>query len=417
MTKRTSRNLILVALLFLLIIAGIVAARLRHPYVPYEEPPDLVAKRLDKENNAFYALEEASALLPPPPPEIGYVKDETGFESKFRAQPGSVGHLIFVRRPDDDPLLLDYVAKAKPAVDRARVVLEQKPFFYFPPVDWSLPLQQRHALMVRLYNVQRLHPLLVLDSASKSCSQSPDEDACRLMRQALDFSFKINADECQWYDSAESFAVDVIRKARPEHQSEIMKWLDDTRQNWTPPRAGIEYMIRFTREAKWEDNPNQGSRGRGFGDRIEFSRAQLFVRRHEDLYREAAKLTCHEYRQQSEKFEPLNNAPKGQFNILLHAEPISTNSRFFARVDGLRIAIALESYHRDHGAYPDSLAALAPTYLADLPKSPYDGKDFEYGRQGDDYRLVCRVVYVTSWTGSRGAKVILHAPASTDKAP
>lgn len=41
--------------------------------------------------------------------------------------------------------------------------------------------------------------------------------------------------------------------------------------------------------------------------------------------------------------------------------------------DGLRIGIALEKYRREYGDWPESLDALAPTYLSQLPVDPITG--------------------------------------------
>jgi hypothetical protein len=94
----------------------------------------------------------------------------------------------------------------------------------------------------------------------------------------------------------------------------------------------------------------------------------------------------------------------------LHTTTIDTNSRFFATVDGLRIAIALELYRRDHGHYPDSLSSLATDYLPELPKSPYDGEDFNYNRRGDDYQLSCVIMRSDYASVSRAGEVAFHMP-------
>ncbi|MDX9911263.1 MAG: hypothetical protein RBS39_05485 [Phycisphaerales bacterium] len=42
------------------------------------------------------------------------------------------------------------------------------------------------------------------------------------------------------------------------------------------------------------------------------------------------------------------------------------------------IAIALELYRREHGAYPASLDALAPRFLPSVPRDPFDGQPLRY---------------------------------------
>ncbi|HUW61340.1 MAG TPA: hypothetical protein VMZ06_10060 [Candidatus Bathyarchaeia archaeon] len=417
------RNTMVVLCLFGLAALIIVVAHLRAPYVPYEEPPERVAKRLDRENNAYYALVDAAALLPLTPPEIGYIKDETGFESKFKPEPGSVGELLRVWRPDDDPLLLEFVEKSKPALKLARAAAS-KPYLLFSPVDWTASYEQleRRAFQ-NLPSLYQLRGLLVLDSASKSCSTNPAEDACRLMQQALELSFKMNADRYCWFEPAETFATDVIRKSCIEHQREMLQWLDKTRRDWTPPRAAIDFAIRNVLEADLTDDPNyRPNMWRRIATSVEmrmaFSRAKLFVRRREKLYRDAAQLTFLQYNLQKEKFKPLQTPPRRYFSLFLHGASVNANSRFFARVDGLRIATALELYRHDHASYPDSLDSLASDYLSELPLNPYDGSPFSYQREGEDYILYCPMKVVTHNPAvSRGGKLIFHMPAGAESPP
>jgi hypothetical protein len=48
------------------------------------------------------------------------------------------------------------------------------------------------------------------------------------------------------------------------------------------------------------------------------------------------------------------------------------------RCDAARTAIALELYHRRHGDWPDSLAALVPDFLPEVPRDRYDGGPIKY---------------------------------------
>ena len=51
---------------------------------------------------------------------------------------------------------------------------------------------------------------------------------------------------------------------------------------------------------------------------------------------------------------------------------------FETRRDVLLTVCAIESYHRKHGSYPDSLAALTPGLLPSVPLDPFDGKPLRY---------------------------------------
>jgi len=53
----------------------------------------------------------------------------------------------------------------------------------------------------------------------------------------------------------------------------------------------------------------------------------------------------------------------------------------------VRILAALELYHQDKQAYPNSLSELAPTYLATVPKDYFSDSDFVYGLVNQTFYL------------------------------
>ncbi|MBI5093570.1 MAG: hypothetical protein HZB26_14145 [Candidatus Hydrogenedentes bacterium] len=55
----------------------------------------------------------------------------------------------------------------------------------------------------------------------------------------------------------------------------------------------------------------------------------------------------------------------------------------------LEAILALELYHRDYGAYPDSLEALAPAYLPAVSQDAFTGQPLPYRKIGSDYSLTC----------------------------
>jgi len=58
-----------------------------------------------------------------------------------------------------------------------------------------------------------------------------------------------------------------------------------------------------------------------------------------------------------------------------------------ADFSALRLGVALRLYRADHAAYPDTLDALAPDYLAVLPPDPFSGQGFHYRREADGWVL------------------------------
>lgn len=64
--------------------------------------------------------------------------------------------------------------------------------------------------------------------------------------------------------------------------------------------------------------------------------------------------------------------------------------RIIGQQEGLRVAIALEQYHRKHNAYPDKLDALVPGFLDSIPADRIDGKPLRY-RLSDGKQIIYSV--------------------------
>ena len=47
----------------------------------------------------------------------------------------------------------------------------------------------------------------------------------------------------------------------------------------------------------------------------------------------------------------------------------------------VRAALALRCYHLEHGRLPESLSALVPEYLPEIPRDPYDRAPIRYSRE------------------------------------
>jgi hypothetical protein len=67
---------------------------------------------------------------------------------------------------------------------------------------------------------------------------------------------------------------------------------------------------------------------------------------------------------------------------------LETGDDFMAAVAGAEIAVALRRYRLDHGAYPDTLALLAPAYLDALPLDPWTGEPPVYSKRDAGFSLL-----------------------------
>jgi len=59
--------------------------------------------------------------------------------------------------------------------------------------------------------------------------------------------------------------------------------------------------------------------------------------------------------------------------------------RAWARRDAARVGLALELYRAEKGEYPDSLDALAPEYLSEVPPDEFTGKPLQYVMNRDGF--------------------------------
>ncbi len=87
----------------------------------------------------------------------------------------------------------------------------------------------------------------------------------------------------------------------------------------------------------------------------------------------------------TETFNPdvfVESLPRGYFllRMLLPAlgKAIVSNDRCEVDVAGVRVMLALEVHHQEHGAYPARLEDLVPSILPELPLDPFSGKPYGY---------------------------------------
>jgi hypothetical protein len=82
-------------------------------------------------------------------------------------------------------------------------------------------------------------------------------------------------------------------------------------------------------------------------------------------------------------------------------------SRAQATANQVALACALERYHKTQHAYPESLTALVPAYLADLPNEAVSTNAMRYVRAGDGY-----ILYSTGWDGVDDGGALINTKAT-----
>ncbi|HUW60137.1 MAG TPA: hypothetical protein VMZ06_03945 [Candidatus Bathyarchaeia archaeon] len=413
--KRFYFSVVATVLLFLVVGVLVVVVRLRTTIPSREEPPELVAKRLDTENNAYYALMEAVRLLPKAPEPL-ILKDEDGWEYKYQPEVDSLGDILRIRRPDDDALLLEYVAKSMAATDQALKALG-KPWFLYPPAPEKGPLTEDEELAaffeMQWWIVQdrqamwQLVTLLQVHALLDPCSEDDAADGCRHLIESIKLASLINQDGIQWRIIKPRLALDILRKTRPDHLGRMVDALSLLRNAYSPGRD-FDVLVHHL----------YGKSASAFLAGIDASevgwvvisgmlwREKLFTARHQALLRQACFLATKQYERLKEEHPTLEKAEEVlEFYSIVPDLP-TKNSVVLATVDGFSLALALELYKKEKSEYPELLDALVPTYLPALPENPFLGGPFNYKRVESDYILSCGYEYQERLK----KELVFHAP-------
>jgi hypothetical protein len=86
----------------------------------------------------------------------------------------------------------------------------------------------------------------------------------------------------------------------------------------------------------------------------------------------------------------------------------STFCRNCAELRCAAVAVAVERYRRAHAQWPNSLTALVPTYIEEVPVDPFDGKPLRFGRFDEGI-----VVYSVGHDGVDNGGVVTKNPGTT----
>jgi hypothetical protein len=418
-TKRRKKfyfSIVSTVLLFVGVGLLVVVVHLRATIPAPEESAELVAKRLDRENNAYYALMEAVKLLPEEPGAL-MLKDEDGWECEYEPEPDSIGKILHVGRPDDDALLLDYVVKSKPATDLGLKALK-KPWFLHPPEPEAGPVTNAEEPLALFFlhqrmlkdrqAMQKLVRLLQVRALIEPCSDEKETDGCLRLIESLRLMGLINQDGFRINPINPRVVVEIIKKTRPEHQRRMACGLGEMRRAY-PPGRHFDTVIRDIYGL------SVSTSSAALGDNVAWAmisglllRQKVFLHRHEALLRQAAEMTYKEYEELKARQPVLEKAEDVlSWHMVVPSFP-RDNSYFLATADGVSIALALELFKQDTETYPNSLDALVPEYLPALPENPYAGGPFTYWREENDYVLSC--IQNGAYPYQDGKELVFHAP-------
>jgi hypothetical protein len=89
---------------------------------------------------------------------------------------------------------------------------------------------------------------------------------------------------------------------------------------------------------------------------------------------------------------------------------IETGDRSTAIVGLAATAVALRRFKLDHGAYPNALDEIAPSYLKAVPLDPFTERQPEYKRQGAGFELRVQIPLTGIARGVKDEKIATSYP-------
>ncbi len=426
--NKERRHVIMFVLAFLFLgVLVIVASRYRPPKIMPPEAPEMAAKRASSDN-AFYTLQEAINLLPVKVPEPlpivvdddktneykqSYSYDESddeypsSWQDSYEPVEGSLGHILGIRRPDDDEEFLAYLESTVPAIEKALEAFE-KPYYLRPEIgDFNSPLPElaKYRHLGRLMTVRGLQIIRSGGDWNEGVEQFLNcaELGQLVKSDGMIIGYLVGVATQGLYHG---YIYEVAKLAdSPEQLREFQDRLLHYEETLSSPRKAFEFEWRI-----WDNSAglaglySDGSNYYGndpLGDTLmkvkDFAKAaqmtwviareKRIVRDNRELLLDGLSLTRLEFdewkKPHSELLKSLENGHL--MSGLLRLPEVLSRSQ--ANLRGARLVIALELYQREHGEYPDELGALEPDFIEAMPVDPFSGDAFLYFRDVGDYTL------------------------------
>lgn len=394
MRRRTGdkRNLaIFAAALAVMTILVVLASTQKNVVIMPPEPDEIIEKRRSPEN-AYHTIVEALQLLPEKPTAITVPDDEyPTVQVQYRPEKGSIGDLLNINRPDDDPGMLEYIDKCESAIERARAAFDL-PYFMQPPIGGE---GRRLEVEVRPY---RLNFVMVARGIRRMKTTGADHAAFTYFMDALRLGIMVTSEgSVLHYGPGRGERQALVRLARNVPQGTSRDLLTKTTERMDMLYPGVvsaRPYIEFT----WREMDNEtnvlveGMRGHTvqrvlrkawFGFVIRRERRYVVDRRTRLV--ELASMSYPEYRamrwSRPDEYREVRNICLYVFKMVefrADRETVWT---------GARAVLALETYWSDHGSYPETLDLLVPEYLDSVPMDAFSRKPMIYRIDDDRYSL------------------------------
>lgn len=395
--KRVLGNLLLLLGLVAVAGASIVALpmlRKPKPLLP-PESPEVAAKRFAPEN-AYFTLLEARTLMPKAP-EFAMVhpKDDPHQLERYVPEPGSLGELLGVGRPDDDPELVAYLDACEPAVAKAREALQRT--YFLLPIDWAhCPAwDDTNGPQAKLRGMSALAKLL----AARGIQAARSGDGANAVNGLLEM-IRLQTLMREEYDfrgfsgSGRAGAYEMVRASSDASLDAADTELRRRRAELKPPTANLSFLLRLVAsKASPLDMPSEGNAGERLLQEslkmIERTRVRSWIVEHlDELYAEVSKSPPEVDRWARIARPQMGRTYWGGAWFLQGiCGMVQGTANMRILLDGSLTVIALERHRRAEGSYPETLNALTPKLIDAVPNDPYANGPLLYKRVDGDYQL------------------------------
>ena len=463
MRKRASatRNVILtLGLIALVGVAIVLVPYVRHTaLIMPPEPPEIIAKRHAPEN-AYFILMDALKLLPEKPgPLSAPAEDNPQLLQHYRPRKNSLGRLLDIGRPDDDPEFMDYLKRCEPAVAKAREAL-QRPYCLLP-IDWPTDMEA--------FASENGGPDIKLRSLGRTCvelgllklrSGGDAADALAYLLDVVRLGIMLRADgkDTMVADGIQVYALARMFDAVPAAPENVLREVADEiailHQEVKPPVANLQFFFRAIDNAT-RYSPRTGEHRDRMESEINFSLAMRGARRRlsrdRDSLLQAIALPYPEYMTWKESHPEMSGphdlqvsfsdspAEKGRHRERFeqhggHHWPffipqevgglVQNKAALDVHYAGAQIMVVLEIYRKVHNEFPAALDALVPDYVKTMPLNAYSGAPLIYRRLDGDYLLYSVGVNQKDDGGDqplpgarskRGDDLVIHGPRAEDQ--
>jgi len=365
-----------------LVVVALVTRTGRMPLLP-PEPPELTAKRRNPEN-AFFALQKLAESFPPVPkaPPPTSVAD-------LDRKPGPIGQLIGTTLPDDAPEVIAYLETCRPKIDKLREII-RRDIFMLPkieePEDWY---------HMRRLNLNVLWPGNLMQATGVYLeNQREYRTGAEMYLDMVLFGQRVRADGL--YYGTEVERGGLMRLRLMAWQTKDTDLLGETTADLAKLETGepavlptVEYTVRMRFDA-----PRSGRNRRrgGLGDAVIEVTTAFELRR---ARKELRKVLPSILENVDKPYLDANKVFQGHDDLSWYA--IATirsaqnalNDATIIRADirATQAELAIRRYQIATGMLPDSLEALVPDYLPEVPIDPFSEQPLLYKLEDDGYRL------------------------------